>query len=43
MTFLNLGALEWVIILAIVALVAGIGYLPEWRAQARPRKRRAKR
>ena len=43
MTFLNLSPVEWVLVLAIAALVAGIGYLPEWRARARPRKKRPKR
>lgn len=43
MTFLDLGPLEWTLVLAITALVAGIGHLPEWRAEARPRKKRPKR
>jgi Sec-independent protein translocase protein TatA len=43
MNFLNLSPIEWLLVLAIAALVAGIGYLPEWRAMARPRKKRQKR
>lgn len=43
MTFLNLSPLEWILVLAITALVAGIGHLPEWQARTRPRKKRPKR
>ncbi len=40
MTFLNLGPLEWLLILLITAVVVGIGRLPECHAQKRDRDRK---